>query len=596
MQKSLLIFLALLPILVIFLFLVILRWPARRAMLLAYIVALILTLFVWKIPMAQVAAASINGLVTAISVLYIVFGAVLLLNTLRESGALGVIRQNVSGITQDRRIQVIIIFWIFGAFLEGSSGWGSTGAVLGSLLVGLGFPAMAAAMVAMIFQSTSVSFGAVGTPILIGISTGLGNGTIENVNATLNGLSWDQFVHSIGTKVALIHGIAGIFIPLFMVVLLTRFFGKNRSYKEGFGAWKFAIFGGLCLAIPYVSTAYLFGPEFPSIFGGLLGVIPAVIAAKKGWLMPKDRVWEFEDKAKWDKAWTGIIMIKEEEEKVAPFSLLKAWTPYIIIVVALLLTRLEYFPFAAWLKQGTIEFHNLFGTGISPAFEILHSPGTIFIVVSILTYWLHSMGRPAYQKAIKSSVKVVVGAGAALVLAVPMVQIFLQSDGGAAGFMSMPSVLAEGFSFVSGAMWTFVAPIIGAIGAFLAGSNTFSNMMFSLFQFEVAENIGLNPSWIVALQSVGAAAGNMICVHNVVMASAAVGLTGREGEIIRKAFLPLIYYLLFAGSVVYIIMNGFGLNVGSMIAVIIVASIIVSIMINRAYHLNHLDHQIHTEP
>src|SRR5690554_4040215 len=106
MQKSLLIFLALLPILVIFLFLVILRWPARRAMLLAYIVALILTLFVWKIPMAQVAAASINGLVTAISVLYIVFGAVLLLNTLRESGALGVIRQNVSGITQDRRIQV----------------------------------------------------------------------------------------------------------------------------------------------------------------------------------------------------------------------------------------------------------------------------------------------------------------------------------------------------------------------------------------------------------------------------------------------------------------------------------------------------------
>ena len=265
-------------------------------------------------------------------------------------------------------------------------------------------------------------------------------------------------------------------------------------------------------------------------------------------------------------------------------------------MVALLLTRLEYFPFAAWLKQGTIEFHNLFGTGISPAFEILHSPGTIFIVVSILTYWLHSMGRPACQKAIKSSVKVVVGAGAALVLAVPMVQIFLQSDGGAAGFMSMPSVLAEGFSFVSGAMWTFVAPIIGAIGAFLAGSNTFSNMMFSLFQFEVAENIGLNPSWIVALQSVGAAAGNMICVLNVVMASAAVGLTGREGEIIRKAFLPLIYYLLFAGSVVYIIMNGFDLNVGSMIAVIIVASIIVSIMINRAYHLNHLDHQIHTVP
>src|SRR5699024_5608204 len=106
-------------------------------------------------------------------------------------------------------------------------------------------------------------------------------------------------------------------------------------------------------------------------------------------------------------------------------------------------------------------------------------------------------------------------AGSALVFAVPMVQIFLYSDGGLAGFDSMPQTLALGLSFAAGQMWAFIAPVIGALGAFLAGSNVFSNLMFSQFQFEMAEQSKLDPSWVVALQSVGAAAGNMFSVHNV---------------------------------------------------------------------------------
>ncbi|MCH8840524.1 MAG: L-lactate permease, partial [Planctomycetes bacterium] len=104
-----------------------------------------------------------------------------------------------------------------------------------------------------------------------------------------------------------------------------------------------------------------------------------------------------------------------------------------------------------------------------------------------------------------------------------------------------------GVAAVAGNAWPLFAPMIGGIGAFVAGSNTISNMMFSLFQFEVGERIGADPTWVVALQAVGGAAGNVICVHNVVAASAVVGMVGREGDVIRKTFLVFIYYILVTG-------------------------------------------------
>ena len=166
-------FLSLMPILAVALFLVILRWPASRAMPISYAVAALLALFVWQVSPAQVAAASANGLIVAASLLYIVFGAILLLNTLEESSAIRTIRQGFTNITPDRRIQVIIIAWLFGSFIEGAAGFGTPAAVAVPLLVALGFPAMAAVMSGMIIQSTPVSFGAVGTPILVGVNTGL---------------------------------------------------------------------------------------------------------------------------------------------------------------------------------------------------------------------------------------------------------------------------------------------------------------------------------------------------------------------------------------------------------------------------------------
>ena len=129
----------------------------------------------------------------------------------------------------------------------------------------------------------------------------------------------------------------------------------------------------------------------------------------------------------------------------------------------------------------------------------------------------------------------------------------------------MPLVLADGVSALFGSLWPLIAPTIGALGAFVAGSNTISNMMFSLFQFGMAEKIGVTASVVVALQAVGGAAGNMICVHNVVAASATVGLLGKEGSMIRKTLIPMSWYALFAGALGLVMLYGLGANLGTVL-------------------------------
>src|SRR5690625_322667 len=542
---------------------------------LSYITVVLLALFVWDVAFPQVAAATVHGLIVTLTLLFIIFGAILLLNTLQESGGLHTIRRGFTDISPDRRIQVIIVAWLFGSFIEGSAGFGTPAAVAVPLLVGLGFPAMAAVVSGMVIQSTPVSFGAVGTPMIVGVGTGIEPLTqVGDISA---------FVFDVAGKTALLHTIAGLLIPLFLVGIMTKFFGKNKSFSEGLKVWKFALFASLAMTIPYVLVAFLLGPEFPAMLGGLIGLLIVIPAAQKGFLMPKeDDIWDFEEKDRWDPTWTGKVELKQSEIYAGKISMWRAWFPYVLIAVFLLLTRLT--PVGDMLKTATIVVPNIFGSGITSDWEILFSPGFIFIVVSVLTYFIHSMKPADYLRAWKESSKTIIAAGSALVFTVPMVQVFLNSSGGAAGYAEMPLALAEGVANLAGSMYPILATFVGGRGALVAGSNAGSRLMFSYFQFGVAERIGADPSWMVALQAVGGAAGNMICVHNVVAASAVVGLVGKEGHVIRKTLLPFVYYSLLLGSIGYSIMwtaeRGI-FNLGTIIALIIWAIAIYIIATNN---------------
>jgi len=283
-------FLAFLPLLLAALLLAGFNWPARRAMPLVFAVTTVIALYVWQMPFNRVLASILQGLILTGAILWIIFGAILLLNTLKHSGAISAIRGSFAEISPDRRVQVIIVAWLFGCFIEGASGFGTPAAIVAPLLVALGFPAMAAVMAGMLVQSTPVSFGAVGTPIVVGVASGLDyEGITERL--IVEGSNWDTFYRLITSEVAVIHALAGILMPLLICMMLTRFFGKNRSWTEGLTILPFALFAGAAFVVPYALAGIFLGPEFPSIIGALIGLAIVVPAARLGFLRSEERLF-----------------------------------------------------------------------------------------------------------------------------------------------------------------------------------------------------------------------------------------------------------------------------------------------------------------
>jgi lactate permease len=541
--------LAILPIFVAAVLLVGFRLPARLAMPVVYVLAVLIGGFAWMMPPTQIVAASIQGLFIAGEIIFIIFAAILLLNILKRSGAIAAIRAGFTSITPDRRIQVVIVIWLFGSFIEGASGFGTPAAITAPLLVALGFPAVTAVMLGMMVQSTPVTFGAVGTPVLVGVRGGLESVEV-NTQLANAGIEFSEYLQIITSHAVLLHAIVGTVMPLLMIMMMTRFFGENRSWTEGLSVWPFALFGGVAFTVPYYITGVFLGPAFPSLLGGLIGLGVVTMAARKGFLMPKDQ-WDFPDRNTWPTDWVGKLEMRLEvpDKMMSP---VRAWMPYLLVAVLLVLTRLPQLPFGAALRSFVFRWEGILGTPVIASTTPLYLPATMLLVVVVMTVVLHRMRIDQFTSAIYESSKTLIGAGFVLIFAVPMVRIYINSGVNALDIQSMPIAMAEWVSLNVGAVWPFFAPFIGALGAFIAGSNTVSNLMFSLFQHGVASALGVSAAMIVALQAVGAAAGNMIAIHNVVAASATVGLLGQEGATLRRTILPTIYYLVATGLLGFI--------------------------------------------
>ena len=558
MSSSVLALLAFAPILLAAILLVGLRWPAKRAMPLVFLFTASIALYFWEMSFNRVLASTLQGLVITAGVLWIIFGAILLLNTLKHSGAIQSIRAGFITISPDRRVQAIIIAWLFGCFIEGASGWGTTAAIVAPLLVAIGFPAMAALMLGMLVQSTPVSFGAVGTPIIIGITGGLDSEAV-NLQLLANGSDWDSYLQLITSQVVIIHAIVGTIIPLIMVLMLTRFFGQEKSWKTGFAILPFALFAGLAFTIPYAATGILLGPEFPSMLGGLVGLAIVTTAARFNFLTPKT-VWDFAPAKEWPSEWIGSIDMKLDNLTNKSMSSLKAWLPYVLVGLLLVISRVSP-TLSDALKAVILKLPNILGeTGISADFMPLYLPGGVLIFVACSAYFIHNMQWQQFRSALSESSRILLGAGFVLLFTIPMVRILINSGVNAADIPSMPIAMARFVADSVGDIYPLLAPSVGALGAFIAGSNTVSNMMFSQFQFGVAENLGISTALIIAGQAIGAAAGNMIAIHNVVAASATVGLLGQEGNTLRKTIWPTLYYVFFTGLIVLFAVTVLGIR------------------------------------
>jgi lactate permease len=550
MSVELLALFAICPILVALVLMVGLRWPSTRAMPLAFLTGAALAMGVWKLSTLQISALFVQGVITAIGVLIIVFGALLIYYTMQESGAMETIQAGMKRVSPDRRIQAIIIGFMFAAFIEGAAGFGTPAALAAPLLLGLGFPPLCAAVICLVFNSVPVTFGAVGTPVLVGFKS------IQDVAMQMAGVTDPAIVYkTIGEYATLMHLPMAYILPIFMLGFMTRFFGKNKSWAEGFACWKYCLIASTCFVIPYLLLAWFVGPELPSMLGGIIGLGVLVWLTKQGVAVPQSN-WQFADQSEWEAEWTGEMQASSATEYKENMSQTMAWMPYILCGIILVLTRVPAFHLKPIVTDPmfTVGMTDIFGVkGVSAGIQMLNLPGTIpFILVSIITIFMHRMSGSATSAAWGTAIAKMKAPTIALIAAVALVSIFKGTGMNALGYDSMPMAMAKTIAAAAGNAWPALASLAGGLGAFITGSNTVSDMLFANFQWDTATALGydlVGHYVIVAAQGVGGAMGNMICVHNIVAACAVCGLIGKEGAILRRTFWPFMLYSIPVGIV-----------------------------------------------
>ena len=551
MSTTLLALLAFLPILVTIVLMTVFNWPAKKALPLSWALCVIIGVAVWKMDVITIVAQTIAGFLNSLDATLVIFGAILVMNTLKKSGAMNSIKAGFKSVSDDKRIQAIIIGFMFGSFIEGGAGYGTPAALAGPLLVSLGFPPLAAATVALIYDSAAVSFGAVGTPV---------NTSMSQLKDTLaaGNIDFGEYLSELTLWSAIPHMVFAIFLPFVGIAVLTKFYGRERSFKPALEVMPFAIFAGLCFSVPYVLIAAVLGPEFPSLFSAIIGLVVTILAARAGFLVPRN-TWSFADASEWDDSWKSKAAKEEEEIEGKPMSLVLAWMPYVIIAVLLVLTRIDAIGLKSILANDiVIKIENILGVaGASYSFKPAWLPGIVpFMLVALITIPLHKMSAKAAKEAWVDSLKQIASAAIAIAFGVALVQIMKNSA--TAEMKGMMTIMAEFLAGLAGKAYIFIAPFIGVLGAFISGSNTVSNILFTNLQFDTAAQLGLSTVAIVALQVVGGAIGNITCINNVVAACATVGTTGAEGKIIKTNIIPMIVYTVVALLTVVVLINIFG--------------------------------------
>ena len=536
--------LATLPIVVIGILMVGFMWPASSAMGLGWLTAVGISMWKWDMPLSWLTAATIAGLINAVDILLIVFGALLILRLMKKSGGIDGVSRSLANVSEDRRVQLIIIAWFMGSFLEGAAGFGTPAAVAAPLLVGLGFPPLIAVVTALVADSTAVTFGAVGVPIWGGFEP------VKELVTLKEGMNFDDFLQLIGAYASVLHCLVGTFIPLVVIGLMSRM--TTGSLKRAREVWPLALFAGLVFTLPQMTVAVLVGPELPALLGSLVALPLFLYAVSKGFLCP-DQPWDFPPRDTWPSHWEGTMGAGSGEVgRKRNMSSWKAWLPYVLIGVVLLFGRVEVFHVKSLLLSWKIGWDNILGTSISRSIAPLYNPGIMpFLFIAAVIPFLHRVRKKEVTAAIKETFVIIGPAAASLGFTLGMVYIMMNS-GAPQKVDSMLIVMADAAAKAAGRLWYLAAPLVGALGSFISGSNTVSDIMFGAFQLSTAREVGLSEHVVLALQAVGGAAGNMICIHNVVAVLTTVGMVGKEGLVVRKNLPIAVLYGLSAGALSWV--------------------------------------------
>jgi lactate permease len=357
------------------------------------------------------------------------------------------------------------------------------------------------------------------------------------------GVQGDAYRLALSAWSAIPNTIACLFVVFFGVCMLVKLFGPEKSFKPALAVLPFCLFTSCVYLVPYVISAVYLGPEFPALFAAIV-TLPIIIAAIHHKVLIPKTIWSFKPKESWDDSWKARTEITINTS--TKMSLLRAWMPYIIIPIILVLTRLPFLPLKGLMTSPAMTFTipTLFGIeGLTYSWKIINNPGLIpFIFVVFIAFFIHHVTRSDQKKIFIETFRQLSGAAIALLFGFALVQLYRFSNFNSSGMDSMLIIMAQGVAGVAGSLYFVVSPFIGILGSFISGSATVSNILFSSLQFETAFMLGLPTILIIALQSMGSAVGNMICVNNIVAACATCGTIGSEGKLLRTNIVPCLIY------------------------------------------------------
>ena len=473
--------------------------PAHKTCSFTVILTLAIAIICWRMKFIDGITATVEGMAIALwPILLVIVAALFTYNLAVETKTMDVIKKMLSSITTDKRIQVLILAWGFGGFLEAVAGYGTAVAIPASILASLGFNPLFAAVICLLANTVPTAFGALGIPV--------------TTLATVTGL---EVVHlSYVTSIQLAGFI--VLIP-FLLVILTE-----KSIKALKGVVGITLVSGITFAIPQIFIAKYLGADLPALVASICSMACTILMAKA---MNKEKVEAKEDK----------IGLKEG---------VLAWLPYILLCGLILIASPLVPSINSLLAKASSNIHIYTGDATSTtAFSWINTPGMMILIATFIagliqklkfTYMLDVLKRTIIQ--LKTSF--------ITIMSIVAISKIMSHSG-------MTSSISFGLCAITGSFYPLIAPLLGAIGTFVTGSDTSANILFGALQTEAAKSLSIDPYWIAAANTAGATAGKMISPQSIAIATSATGLIGSEGKILSTTVKYCLGYVIILGLIVY---------------------------------------------
>lgn len=499
MNDYMLFAIAMIPVLWLIVSLGVLKMPAHKTCSFTVILTLAIAIICWRMKFIDGITATVEGMAIALwPILLVIVAALFTYNLAVETKTMDVIKKMLSSITTDKRIQVLILAWGFGGFLEAVAGYGTAVAIPASILASLGFNPLFAAVICLLANTVPTAFGALGIPV--------------TTLATVTGL---EVVHlSYVTSIQLAGFI--VLIP-FLLVILTE-----KSIKALKGVVGITLVSGITFAVPQIFIAKYLGADLPALVASICSMACTILMAKA---MNKEKVETKEDK----------IGLKEG---------VLAWLPYILLCGLILIASPLVPSINSLLAKASSNIHIYTGDATSTtSFSWINTPGMMILIATFIagliqklkfTYMLDVLKRTVIQ--LKTSF--------ITIMSIVAISKIMSHSG-------MTSSISFGLCAITGSFYPLIAPLLGAIGTFVTGSDTSANILFGALQTEAAKSLSIDPYWIAAANTAGATAGKMISPQSIAIATSATGLIGSEGKILSTTVKYCLGYVIILGLIVY---------------------------------------------